>query len=81
MCHEKSGGDYVADVQKLRYFKIWSAEVYTMKIRNLEPDPKSSDEEIEEEYISLNSPLATLVYAGKSNQAKQREVSEKESIQ
>lgn len=41
-----------------------------MRIGDLEPDPDSSDEEIEEEYISLDTPLATLVSAARSNQAK-----------
>ena len=80
MRRERSGRDCVADAKKLRYPKIPSAEVHTVRIGDLEPDPDSSDEEIKEEYISLDTPLTTLVSAARSNQAKQSEVSEKEPI-
>ena len=67
MHRERSGKDYVANVEKLRYLKIPSAEIYTVRIRDLEPDPNSSDEEIEEEYISLDTPLTTPISTARSN--------------
>lgn len=48
-----------------------------MRIRDLESDSDSSNEEVKEEYISLNTPLATLVSAARLNRAKQGEVFEK----
>lgn len=57
----------MGDAEKLRYSAIPSAEVHTLRIGNLEPDSDSSDKEIKEEYISLNTPLTILFSAARSN--------------
>ncbi|MCJ1349183.1 hypothetical protein MMC31_007419 [Peltigera leucophlebia] len=62
-----------------RVNRLPSAEVHTLRIGVLEPDPDSSDEE-EDDYISLDTPLTTIVSAARSNHAKPSEVSEKEPI-
>ena len=80
MRRERLGRDCIADIEKLCYPKIPSTKVHTVRIRDLEPDPNSSDEKIEEEYISLDTSLATFVSAARSNQAKQNEISEKKLI-
>lgn len=80
MCCERLERDYVADVEKLYYPTISFAEVHTVRNGDLEPDPDSSDEKVEERYISLDTPLATFISAARSNQTKQSEVSEKEPI-
>ena len=80
MSLERSGRDCVGDAEKLRYSAISSAEVHTLRIGDLKPDLDSSDEEGEGEYISLDTPLTTVVSAARSNQAKPSEFSEKEPI-
>lgn len=72
--------DCIADIEKLRYPKILSAKVHIMRIRDLELDSNSSDKEIKKKYISLDTPLATLVSIAKLNQAKQNKILEKKSI-
>lgn len=67
MRRERSGRDYIADAKKLHYPKIPSAEIHIMRIGDLEPNSDSSNEKIEEEYISLDSPLATLISATRLN--------------
>lgn len=77
MRREKPGREGGVDAEKLRYPSIPSAEAHTLRIEDLEPDPNSSDEE-EEEYISLETPLTTIVSAARSNQSKPSNFSEKE---
>lgn len=51
-----------------------------MRIGDLKLVPNSSDEKVEEKYISLDTLFATLVSAVRSNQTKQSEVSDKQPI-
>lgn len=80
MRYERSGRDCVADVKKLRYPKISSAEIHTVKSGDFEQDLNSDNKKIKEKYISPNTPLAILVGAARFNQTKQSEVSKKNPI-
>lgn len=79
MRREKLGRDCVADVEKLCYPSIPSADVHTLRIGKKQPDQCSSDEE-EEEYISLDTPIEAIVSAARSNQVKSTEALGKEPI-
>lgn len=70
MHHKRLKKDYVANAKKLYYPKIPSAEIHTIRIGDSESDLNSSNEKIKEEYISLNTFLATIVYVVKFNQTK-----------
>lgn len=45
---------------------IFSMEIHTIIVRDLEANPNSSNEKMEEKYISLDTPLATLISSAKS---------------
>ena len=79
MRHEEPGRECVADAKKLCYPLVLSAEIHTLRIGDLEPDPNSSDEE-KDDYISLDAPLTTTVSTARSNQTKLNNVSRKEPI-
>lgn len=79
MRREKPGRKCVADAEKLRYLSVPSAEVHTLKIGDLTPDPDSSDRE-KDDYISLDALLITTISVARSNQAKLHDVSGKEPI-
>ncbi|MCJ1347605.1 hypothetical protein MMC31_005833, partial [Peltigera leucophlebia] len=57
MRREKPGRESVADAEKLRYPPLPPANVQTLRIGEVDPDPYSSDEETE--YISLDEPVET----------------------
>ncbi len=66
MRQEKSGRKSVADAEKLRYPSLPSDNVQTLRIGDADPDPYSSDDEVE--YVSLDEPIKTRVLAARSNQ-------------
>ena len=78
MRREKPGRESVADAEKLRYPILPSAEVHTLRIGDLQPDPYSSDDE--DEYVSLDAPLDVTVSAARSSQNKGSDASAKEPI-
>lgn len=80
MCCKILGKNCIADAEKLYYPTTPSTEVYIMRIGDLEPNSDSSDEEVEEGYINLDTSLATLISTIRSNQAKQSKVSKEELI-
>ncbi len=78
MRQRKSGRESVADAEKLRYPSLPPANVQTLRIREADPDPYSSDEEIQ--YISLDKPIKTGVLAARRNQPKPPQGSSKEPV-
>lgn len=78
MRQEKPGRESVADAKKLRYPVLPSAEIHTLRIGELQPDPYSSDDE--DEYVSLDAPLDFTVSAARSNQNEGNEAPAKEPI-
>lgn len=78
MRREKPGQESVADAEKLRYPILTSAEVHTLRIGELQPDPLSSDDE--DEYIFLDAPLDVTVSAARSSQNKGSDAPAKEPI-
>lgn len=68
MRRENPGRESVADAEKLRYPILPSAEVHTLRIGELQPDPLSSGDEVE--YISLDAPLDVTVSTARSSQNK-----------
>ena len=68
MRREKPGRDCVADSEKLRYPTLPPANIQTLRIGEMDPDPYSSDEEAE--YISLDEPIETGVLTARANQSK-----------
>ena len=78
MRKEKPGRESVADVEKLRYPTLLSAEIHTLRIGQLQPNPYSLDEE--DEYVSLNTPLDVTVSATRSSQNKESDSPAKEPI-
>ena len=61
----KSGRESVADAEKLRYPSLSPANVQTLRIRDVDLDPYSSDNEVE--YVSLDEPIETGALAARSN--------------
>ena len=55
-----------------------SAEVHTLRIGEMQPDPYSSDDE--DEYVSLDAPLDVTVSAARSSQNKESDTPAKEPI-
>ncbi len=55
MRREKPGRQSVANAEKLRYPSLPPANVQTLRIGEMEPDPYSFDEELE--YVSLEAPI------------------------
>ena len=55
MRQEKPGQEFVVDAKKLQYPSLSLANIQTLKIRELDPDPYSSDEEVK--YVSLETPI------------------------
>ncbi|MCJ1348653.1 hypothetical protein MMC31_006886, partial [Peltigera leucophlebia] len=78
MRREKPGRESVADAEKLRYPILPSAEVHTLRIGHLQPDPYSSDDK--DEYVSLDAPLDVIVSAARSSQSTGNDVPTKEPI-
>ena len=78
MRREKPGRESVADAEKLRYPMLPTAEVRTLRVGELSPDPYSSDEE--DDYISLDAPLDVSVSAARSSQNKGSSTPAKEPI-
>lgn len=78
MRREKPGRESVADAEKLRYPTVPVAEVRTLRIGDLPPDPYSSDEE--DDYVSLDTPLDLSVSAARSNQNKSNSTPAKKPI-
>ena len=68
MRERKSGQKSVADDEKLCYPTLPPANVQTLKIGDADPDPYSSDEDVQ--YISLDESIKTGVLAARSNQPK-----------
>lgn len=68
MRQKKPGRESVADVEKLRYLSLPSANVQTLRIEDADPDPYFSDDEVK--YVSLDEPIETGVLAARSNQPK-----------
>lgn len=65
---EKPGRESVADAEKLRYPFLPPANVQTLRIGELDPDPYSSDEEVE--YVSLDTPIDGIgVLTARTNQS------------
>ena len=77
MRREKPGRESVADAEKLRYPSLPPANVQTLRIGELEPDPYSSDEE----YISLDAPIDGIeVLAARTNQSSSTKEPSKEPV-
>ena len=74
----KPGRESVADAEKLRYPSLPSANVQTLRIGDADPDPYSSDDEVE--YVSLAEPIETGVLAARSNQPKPNPGPSKEPV-
>ena len=74
----KSGRESVADAEKLRYPSLPPANVQTLRIGDADPDPYSSDDEVE--YVSLDEPIETGVLAARSNQPKPPQGPSKEPV-
>ena len=69
MRQKKPGCKSVADAEKLQYLSLSPANVQTLTIGELDPDPYSSDEEME--YISLDTNIdGTEVLTAHTNQFK-----------
>ena len=79
MRQEKPGRELVADAEKLRYPSLPLANIQTLRIGELEPDPYSSDEEIE--YISLDEPIDGIeVLPASINESQSAKKSSKEPV-
>lgn len=78
MRREKPGRESVADAEKLRYPTLPAAEVHTLRIGEVQPDPYSSDKE--DDYVSLHLPLDISVSAARSSRNKSSGTSAKEPI-
>lgn len=74
----KSGWEPVADAEKLCYPFLPFANVQTLRIENVDPDPYSSDEKAQ--YVCLDESIGTKVLAAQSNQPKPTQGPSKESI-
>ncbi len=76
---EKPGRESVADAEKLRYPSLPPANVQTLRIGKLEPDPYSFNEEIE--YISFDAPIDGIeVLAACTNQSQPTKEPSKEPV-
>ncbi len=76
---EKLSRESVADAEKLRYPSLPPANVQTLRIGELEPDPCSSDEEVE--YVSLDAPIDVIgVLAACTNQSQPAKEPAKEPV-
>lgn len=79
MRREKPGRESVADAEKSWYPSLPPAHVQTLRIRELEPDPYSSDEEAE--YVSLDTPIDRIgVLAARTNQSQPAKKPAKEPV-
>ncbi len=78
MRQEKSERESVADAEKLCYLSLPPANVQTLRIGEANPDPYSSDEDIQ--YVSLDNLIETGVLAARSNQPKLPQSPSKESV-
>ncbi len=74
----KSGRESVANAEKLRYSSLPPANLQTLRIGEADPDPYSSDEEIQ--YVSLDEAIETGVLAAQSNQPKPPQGLSKEPV-
>ena len=74
----KPGQESVADAEKLRYPSLPPANVQTLRIGDADPDPYSSDDEVQ--YVSLDEPMETGVLAARSNQPKPTQEPSKEPV-
>ena len=77
MQRKKPGQKSVADAEKLRYPTLPSIKVYTLRIRDLQPNPYSSDDQ--DDYISLDTLLDITVSAAWSSQNQGKTISAKKS--
>ncbi len=79
MRREKPGRKSVADAEKLRYPSLPPASVPTLRIGKLEPDPCSSNEEVE--YVSLDALIDGIgVLAARTNQSQPAKEPAKELV-
>lgn len=74
----KPGRESVADAEKLYYLIAPAAEVWTLRIRDLPPDPYSSNKK--DDYVFLDTPLDLSVFAACSHQNKSSNTFAKEPI-
>lgn len=77
MRREKPGRESVGDAEKLRYPTLPAAEVHTLRIGEVQPDPYSDKED---DYVSLDLPLDISVSAARSSRNKSSGTSAKEPI-
>lgn len=75
---KKPSQESVADAKILRYPTLPFAEIYILKIGQLQPDPYSLNKE--NKYISLNTSLDVTVFVALFNQNKKSDSSGKEPI-
>ncbi len=79
MRREKPVRELVANAEKLQYLSLLPANIQTLKIGELEPDPYSSDEEIE--YISFDTPINRIKVLGDcTNQSQPTKEPSKEPV-
>ena len=78
MQQEKPGWESVADIEKLKYLILHSAEDHTLRIGELQPDPYFSDDK--DDYTSLNALLDVIISAARSSQSKGNNIPTKKPI-
>ena len=79
MRREKPGRESVANAEKLQYPSLPPANVQTLRIGELEPDPYSSDKEVE--FVSLDAPIDGIgVLATHTNQSQPAKEPAKEHV-
>ena len=79
MRQKKPGHESVAHAEKLRYLSLPPDNVQTFRIRELEPDSSSSDEEVE--YVFLDAPIDGIgVLAARTNQSQPAKEPAKEPV-
>lgn len=78
MRQEKPGPKSVVYAKKLRYSILPFAKIYTLKIKDLQPDPSLLNEK--DKYIAFDTPLDVTVFAVYSSQSKENDVLAKEPI-
>lgn len=78
MRQEKPGPKSVIYAKKLRYPILPSAKIYTLKIKDLQPDPSLLNDK--DKYVAFDTPLDVIVFAAWSSQSKKNDVFAKEPI-
>lgn len=78
MHQEKLGPESVAYAKKLKYQILPSAKIYTLKIKNLQPDSSLLNDK--DKYVTFDTLLDVIVFAAWFSQSKKNDVLAKELI-